>query len=104
MALGVFAVFAENERLSIIERTRNGIARTKAQGTKLGQPLKISPIILRKLCEEKEYGASLDTLSSKYNVPRNSIARNVAKWKDNMEAYELEFNARMEQYEGKKAA
>lgn len=104
MALGVFAVFAENERLSIIERTKAGLARTQAQGTKLGQPLKIHPTLLRKLCIEKEEGATLDELAKKYKVPRNSIARNISKWKDAMEAYEEEFNARKKQYKGKKAA
>lgn len=104
MILTCMSAMAELEKNLLVERTVAGLARTKAQGTKLGQPLKISPTILRKLCEEKEYGASLDTLSRKYNIPRNSIARNIAKWKGNMEAYEQEFNARMEQYEGKKAA
>jgi len=104
MITHIFACMAEMERDNIVTRTKSGLARTKAQGTKLGQPLKIHPTLLRKLCQEKEDGATLDDLAKKYKVPRNSIARNISKWKDSMEAYEEEFEARKKQYKGNKAA
>jgi DNA invertase Pin-like site-specific DNA recombinase len=104
MILTCMSAMAELERNLIVERTKAGLSRTKSQGTKLGQPLKIHPTLLRKLCQEKEDGATLDELTKKHNVPRNSIARNIGKWKDKLEDYEEEFNARKEQYKEKKAA
>jgi DNA invertase Pin-like site-specific DNA recombinase len=99
MILTCMSAMAELERNLIVERTIAGIARTKAEGTRLGRPLTITPEMLSVLCKEKEQGVTLDQLERKYNVPRNSIARNVAKWKGNIEGYKNEYNARRIQYE-----
>jgi len=42
-ALGIFSIFAENERLSCIERTNSGLSRAKAQGKILGSRFKLPP-------------------------------------------------------------
>ena len=39
--IGVLAAVAAQERIRISERTKAGLARTRAQGTRLGRPLKI---------------------------------------------------------------
>jgi putative DNA-invertase from lambdoid prophage Rac len=85
--LGVFAIFAENERDSIVERTKDGLARTKAQGTRLGRPLRIPYPHLAKICEERAAGVVLDSLSSKWGYDRNTILQAVKKWKDELPAY-----------------
>jgi len=42
-ALGMYSVFAENERMNCIERTVSGLNRTKSQGTILGAKFKLPP-------------------------------------------------------------
>ena len=96
------AAFAQLERSYLKARTRAGMARTKAQGTKLGQPLTIRPETLSRIVGEMETGAKISELSRKYNIPRNTLQRNIDRWGSYLEGYEREFEARQEQY--KKAA
>lgn len=80
MQLTLYAMFAENERLSIVERTRDALARKKSEGVVLGPKHKIPPETLKSLCEERVIGKTLDELSSKYGFDRNTILRNTKKW------------------------
>lgn len=98
MVLTCMAAMAELERNILIERTVAGLERTKAQGTKLGAPLTIAPATLRSLIDEKANGSTLDQLQAKYGIPRSTIARNIARWKDDMNGYSAEWNARVQQY------
>jgi len=98
MVLTCMAAMAELERNILIERTVAGLERTKSQGTRLGAPLTIEPDVLINLITEKANGSSLDKLQVKYGIPRNTIARNIARWKDNVEAYRVEWMAREQQY------
>lgn len=99
MLLTVMAACAELERNLLVERTIAGIARTKEQGTKLGQPLKIVPSDLRKMVIAKESGISIKALSEEYNLPRITITRNIDKWASNLQGYEEEYYDRIAQYE-----
>lgn len=99
----VMACMAQIEKEAVKSRTLAGLARTKAEGTILGPKLRISPSELRSLCERKEQGATLDTLSEEFDIDRNTIRRNIIKWKDNLAEYEVEWDKRQQQYE-KKAA
>lgn len=101
LMLTMLAAVAEMERNLLIERTNAGLARTKAQGTKLGAPLTITPTILKELIDKKADGATFDELQTEYNIPRNTIARNISKWKGNFDAYALEWEARQSQYAAK---
>jgi putative DNA-invertase from lambdoid prophage Rac len=92
---------AEMERDMLIERTRSGLARTKSQGTKLGPPLTIEPVVMEKLIQGKAEGLSLDKLSELYGVPRNTIHRNVKEWAGKEEEYAQEWAARQQQYAAK---
>jgi DNA invertase Pin-like site-specific DNA recombinase len=95
--LGVFAIFAENERLSIVDRTNSGLARVIKEGRILGPRLKIDPITLGKLCEgRKQY--TLDKLSAMYSLDRNTISQNVKKWESKLGEYEVEWSKRELQY------
>lgn len=99
----VMACMAEIEKENIRTRTVAGLERTKAEGTILGPKLRITPDQLRSFCEGREVGITLDTLSEQSGVDRNTIRRNVVKWKDKLSEYEVEWNKRQQQYE-KKAA
>lgn len=97
--LTVMAACAELERNNLIERTKSGIARTKAEGTHLGQPLKILPSDLRKIVQAKADGISVAYLSKEYDIPRATLIRNIEKWADNLSGYEEEYYDRVAQYE-----
>lgn len=95
----ILAAVAEMERDLVIERIHSGLARTKAQGTILGRPLKLEPELLAKLCYEREYnGKTFDTLSQMYKLPKSLICRNINEWKDKLEEYKEEFSKRKQQY------
>lgn len=96
--LGVFAIFAENERLSIVERTQNGLAVARSKGTIFGAKLKIAPEVLEDIRAERSKGVTLDSLSAKYKLDRNTISQNVKKWGDNLPEYKNQWNKREAQY------
>lgn len=104
MIISVLATVAEMERDILVERTKAGLERTKAQGTKLGAPLTIHPSTLKEMCEKKSAGATYDQLVGEFSLPRMTIARNVKKWAGKEEEYAKEFTEREEQYALKKAA
>jgi DNA invertase Pin-like site-specific DNA recombinase len=95
----VMACMAEIERDNISERTKAGLARTKAEGTFLGPKLVIQPKTLRILCEGRKAGMTLDNLSGEWGIDRNTIARNTKKWENCLDEYEIEYNKRQKQYE-----
>lgn len=99
MILTCMAAMAELERNILIERTKAGMERTKEQGTKLGAPLTIAPEILKAMIEKQAAGASLAKLKEEYGFPRNTIHRNLNKWKDNFHEYEAEWADRQTQYQ-----
>lgn len=100
MLVTVMAALAEMEKNMLIERTKAGLERTKAEGTKLGAPLTIEPAILKDLIAKKPTH-TLDKLAAIYGIPRNTIARNLASWGGKLEAYEVEWVARKTQYQNK---
>jgi DNA invertase Pin-like site-specific DNA recombinase len=103
MLVTMMAAMAEMEKNLLIERTKAGLDRTKAQGTKLGAPLTIAPAMLKELMEKKAEGLSYEKLQALYNIPRNTIHRNLKSWEGKMEEYEQEWNVRQEQYNRKAA-
>lgn len=102
MILTIAAGFASLERSSLRTRTKQGMARTKAQGTKLGRPLKIAPDTLVDILRDREAGVPLEGLSQKYNIHRNTIHKNVTKWAGKVEDYRVEYKAREVQYAASK--
>lgn len=99
MMLTCMGAMAELERNILIERTNAGLERTKAQGTILGPKLTITPDVMATLVSRKAAGATLDTLAKEYGVPRNTIARNITKWKNSLDKYSCEYVARKVQHE-----
>jgi len=98
MVLTCMAAMAELERNILVERTKAGLERTKAQGTKLGPPLTIPPHVLSEMLDRKQKGTTLDSLSEDYSVPRNTIHRNLKAWAGRMAEYSAEWEARKSQY------
>lgn len=98
------AAFAQLERSYLKTRTRSGMARTKAAGTKLGPPLKIAPDTLEQILVAKGQGLTLEKISNKFSIPRNTLQKNVAKWGNNLQGYRQEYDSRVAQHSTKKLA
>ena len=64
--IGVLAAVAAQERIRISERTKAGLASTRAQGTRLGRPLK--SVDLRKARKLREGGMSLREIARRVRV------------------------------------
>jgi DNA invertase Pin-like site-specific DNA recombinase len=64
--IGVLAAVAAQERIRISERTKAGLARTRAQGTRLGRPA--VDVDLRKLRRLRERGGTMRTIAQKLRV------------------------------------
>jgi putative DNA-invertase from lambdoid prophage Rac len=88
MLVTLMAAFAELERNCIVERVQAGLARTVAEGTVLGPKLVIPPSTLKVMCRGREMKVTLDVLSSTHGYDRNTILRNVKKWRSKLEEYE----------------
>lgn len=73
MTMQVLAAVAEFERDLLVERTQAGLARAKAEGTKLGRPSKLSPVDRAAIIEGRRNGVSLGTLAAEYGVTRAAI-------------------------------
>jgi DNA invertase Pin-like site-specific DNA recombinase len=64
--IGVLAAVAAQERIRISERTKAGLARTRAQGTRLGRPVK--SVDIRKVRKMRAAGMSLREIARKARV------------------------------------
>ena len=75
LTMGVINAVAEFERDLIVERTQAGLARAKAQGTKLGPRFKLTDVqkadVRRRLADKE----SVRSLAKAYGVSRQTIAR-----------------------------
>lgn len=98
--LGVFSIFAENDRLSIQERTVSGLRRTKElNNTILGKPPTTTPDLLRELVLQMQT-KQLTQISKEYNISTNTLSKYKQKYYNNREAlneYELIYNRRLQQ-------
>lgn len=99
----MLSALAEMERNNLRERTKQGIVRTKEQGTFVGRPPTIHPDILEKIVYEKSKGVSVDALADDFKIPRKTIYRTLSKWALRLDEYRSEWNARCAQYEERKA-
>ncbi|HFZ2267796.1 TPA: recombinase family protein [Klebsiella pneumoniae] len=81
LMLQMFSAFAEFEKSRIIERTKEGLARAKKEGKKLGRP--VATDTLKRVQEAKagglsqskaarELGLSLPTIKRKWNTKKES--------------------------------
>ena len=98
MILTCMAAMAELERNMLVDRTKAGLERTKAQGTKLGRSLVVSPTQLSLLIDAKVSGIGIDSAAKELGISRATAFRLVRDWSDDMEGYREEWDARQQQY------
>lgn len=75
MTMGVIAAVAEFERDLIVERTRAGLDRAKAAGTRLGRRSVLTDEAKLAIRLKREGGASLGELAREFKVSRSAIQR-----------------------------
>lgn len=74
LLVAIFGWVAEQERARLIERTRAGLARARAQGTRLGRP-PASPILLHAAAELVGQGVSVAEAARRKSVKRTTLRR-----------------------------
>jgi putative DNA-invertase from lambdoid prophage Rac len=75
MTMGILAVVAQFERDIIIERTQAGLARAKAEGTKLGRKPALTDKQRADVRTALESGATVYALAKQYGTTRQTIMR-----------------------------
>lgn len=75
LTMGVISAFAEFERDQIIERTNAGLARTVAQGTKLGRREALSARQKIEVLEQLAAGVSVAKTARDFSTSRQTIIR-----------------------------
>lgn len=73
LQLQMMSAFAQFERSLIRERQREGLARVKADGKKLGAPSKLTAEQRDDLKAKREAGVSVSQLARDYKVTRKTI-------------------------------
>lgn len=72
--LQMFSAFAEFEKSRIIERTKDGLARAKMEGKKLGRPAAVDTF--KRVQEAKTKGLSQSKVASELGLSLPTIKRN----------------------------
>ncbi|PVM71275.1 recombinase family protein [Caulobacter radicis] len=75
MTMGVISAVAEFERDLLIERTRAGLERARAEGTRLGRKPKLKDEDKKLVLAKRAAGTSLGSLANEFNVSRSAIQR-----------------------------
>ena len=75
MTMAVISAVAEFERDLLIERTRAGLTRAKAEGKALGRPSSLTADQLAEVRRKRSEGVSLGALAKAYGVSRAAIQR-----------------------------
>jgi DNA invertase Pin-like site-specific DNA recombinase len=75
MMMKLIGVLEEWNREMLIERTNAGLARTVANGTKLGRKSVLTPSIKRRIMGAKENGLSIRKISDEIGINRGAVQR-----------------------------
>ncbi|WP_231639528.1 recombinase family protein [Sphingomonas profundi] len=75
MTMGVITAVAEFERDLLIERTKAGLSRAKAEGKALGRPSALTGDQQQAIRAARSSGLSLGALAKQYGVSRAAIQR-----------------------------
>jgi DNA invertase Pin-like site-specific DNA recombinase len=76
LLVAIFGWVAEQERARLIERTRAGIARARAQGVKLGRP-RASPLALEAAAGKVRQGASIRAAARACGLGAETVRRHL---------------------------
>ena len=75
MMMKLIGVLEEWNREMLIERTNAGLARTVANGTKLGRKSVLTPSIKREIIDLQENGSSIRTIANEIGINRGAVQR-----------------------------
>jgi putative DNA-invertase from lambdoid prophage Rac len=75
MMMKMIGVLEEWNREMLIERTNAGLARTVANGTKLGRKSVLTPSIKRRIMDAKENGLSIRKIAETVGINRGAVQR-----------------------------
>jgi putative DNA-invertase from lambdoid prophage Rac len=75
MTMGVIDAVTQFEKDLLIERTRSGLARARAEGAVLGRPATLDAARRDAVRNELAAGASVSALSRQYRMSRQTIMR-----------------------------
>ena len=75
MMMKLIGVLEEWNREMLIERTNAGLARTVANGTRLGRKSVLTPSTKRKILDLKGNGSSIRTISNEVGINRGAVQR-----------------------------
>ncbi len=98
LIITILSGLAEMEKAILVERTTQGIARVIGEGVKWGAPLKTSPDDMGKIFEDKKAGMTLNEISIKWGIHRNTLQKSIVKWYGNLEGYVEEFTLKQQQH------
>lgn len=102
LVITILSGLAEMEKAILIERTLDGISTAKKAGVKFGPPMKITPEVMKDLLDCKEAGLTLDEMSTKHSLHRNTLQKAITKWSGKLSEYTQEFIDRQLQHSGEK--
>ena len=71
--VSIMATLAKQERVKMSERTKAGLARARAQGKRLGRPLKVFD--RAKVIEMRQAGHSLGVIAKQVGISRTHVLR-----------------------------
>lgn len=77
LMLSIFSWVADRERENLIERTKLGIARAKAEGIPLGRPKRVIP--WKRVTELREKNISLAAISRILDIPYTTLYRHYSE-------------------------
>lgn len=69
---GMAGVFAEFERSMLIERTKAGLDRAKAEGKRLGRP-STSPEVIARITELRQSGMGMDRIARQLGIGKSVV-------------------------------
>ncbi|MDP6730640.1 MAG: recombinase family protein [SAR324 cluster bacterium] len=75
MMMKLIGVLEEWNREMLVERTKSGLARTVANGTKLGRKSVLTPSIKRNILDAKENGLSIRKIADDVGINRGAVQR-----------------------------
>lgn len=82
MVANILAAVAQFERRRIGERTKEGLARKKADGVKLGRRSTVEPVVRAVIVEKRELGWPFDTIAALLNRNLVPTPQGGYRWRD----------------------
>ncbi|WZH52908.1 MAG: recombinase family protein [Nocardioides alkalitolerans] len=79
-SVNVLVAAAEYERQLISQRTREGLARRRAQGVRLGRPSALPPEVVQRILGERHGGASLRAIADRLNGDEVPTGQGGRRW------------------------